>query len=156
MRKRTIQTESRSVATAPAPGGLDLAAVATVEVTSEQADFPIESVFAAAPGEWRAEAPGEQVIRLVFDEPTSVRSIQLSFVDPHQARTQEFTLSYAADQEMREIVRQQWTFSPDGCHSECEDYRVDLTAVRLLELRIQPDLQYGRAVANLARWSVCA
>ena len=156
MRKRTIQSDSQSAAATIVGVGLDLTQIATVEVTSEQTEFPIESVFAASPGEWRADSDGEQVIRLIFDEPTSIRSIQLGFVDSRNQRTQEFTLSYTADGEMREIVRQQWTFSPDGCHSEFEDYKVELSAVRSLELRIQPDLQHHQALANLSYWRVHA
>ncbi|MBT9585907.1 carbohydrate-binding protein [bacterium] len=154
MRKRTIQSDSKSATATIVGKRLDLAQIASVEVTSEQAEFPIESVFAAPPGEWRADSVGEQVIRLLFDEPTPIRSIQLGFVDSRSQRTQEFTLSYAADGEMREIVRQQWTFSPDGCQSEFEDYQVELAAVRTLELRIRPDLQHRQALANLAYWRV--
>ena len=42
--------------------------LATVQVTSEDPAFPIESVFRNNGG-WRAAKEGEQVIRLVFDEP---------------------------------------------------------------------------------------
>lgn len=154
MRKRLIQPPSQSDQNVSVPDRLDLAALATVEVTSEQAEYPIESVFAPEPSEWRAEHPGEQRIRLIFDEPTRIRSIQVGFVDTRHERTQEFTLSYTADQEPREIVRQQWTFSPGGCHSEFEDYQVELSSVRTLELRIQPDLQHGQAPASLAYWRV--
>jgi hypothetical protein len=47
---------------------MDLGQLATVEVTSEDRNFPIESVFAAngGPG-WRASQKGEQQIRLIFD-----------------------------------------------------------------------------------------
>jgi len=51
-----------------------------VEVTSEQDTFPIESVFVGNAKEgWRASEPGEQMIRLVFDQPVSVNRIQLRF-----------------------------------------------------------------------------
>ena len=150
MRKRLIRNQSTK--TENPTEGLDLVSLASVEVTSEQADFPIESVFAAPAKEWRAETVGEQVIRLVFDQPTAVGRIQLGFHEADSERTQEFTLSYAADGELREIVRQQWTFSPGGSTREVEDYQVDLTGVRSLELRIQPDIQHQQAVASLAHW----
>ena len=41
----------------------------------------------------------------------------------------------------REIVRQQWNFSPQGSTSEIEDYGVGLPGVSALELTITPDLR---------------
>jgi outer membrane receptor protein involved in Fe transport len=38
----------------------------------------------------------------------------------------------------KEIVRQQWNFSPAGSTTEIEDYAVDLDGVSVLELAIQP------------------
>jgi hypothetical protein len=54
----------------------------------------------------------------------------------------------------REIVRQQWNFSPAGSGSEVEDYEVDLDGVSALELAIKPDLARGEAPATLASWRV--
>jgi hypothetical protein len=59
-------------------GWLDLQQMATVEVTSEDASFPIESAFAPKDGAgWRASRPGEQQIRIIFDEPVSLASFVL-------------------------------------------------------------------------------
>ena len=55
---------------------------------------------------------------------------------------------------MIEIVRQQWNFSPAGSTTEIEQYAVDLDAVSVLELSIQPDLSRREAVATLASWRV--
>ena len=48
---------------------LDLDQIATVEVTSEDAAFPIESALHLhhGPG-WHASEKGEQLIRIIFDE----------------------------------------------------------------------------------------
>jgi hypothetical protein len=51
-----------------------------------------------------------------------------------------------------EIVRQQWSFSPQGSTSEIEDYQVNLGSVSILELAIKPDLTPDNAFATLARW----
>jgi hypothetical protein len=69
-------------------------------------------------------------------------------------RTQEFTLRWApaADGSTREIVRQQWNFSPTGSTTEIEDYVVDLDGVSVLELAIQPDVNRRDPVATLASW----
>ncbi|HOE43494.1 MAG TPA: hypothetical protein PLB25_17965, partial [Rhodoferax sp.] len=49
----------------------------------------------------------------------------------------------------REIVRQQWNFSPDGASSEIEDHRCELPAVTQLELIINPDISGNDAIASL-------
>jgi hypothetical protein len=136
---------------APNAGWLDLAQIATVEVTSEDPRFPIESVFAGGGSGWRAGQTGEQQIRLIFDEPVSLRRIQLRFEEPGTERTQEFILRWsAAHGTGTEIVRQQWNFSPQGSITEVEDYAVDLESLSVLELAICPDISKRDAVASLA------
>ena len=39
------------------------------------------------------------------------------------------------DEPLKEVVRQQWNFSPDGSTAESEDYAIDLKRVSILELR---------------------
>ena len=54
---------------------------------------------------------------------------------------------------VREIVRQQWTFSPGGATQESENYVVDLKGLRGLQLAIRPDLNSDSdAVASLRAW----
>jgi hypothetical protein len=156
MRKRIggVPTARNS---SPSDGGwLNLSEIATVEVSSEQDGFPIEAVFADNGGRgWRASQPGAQIIRILFDEPVAVRRIRLRFEEPQDERTQEFTLSWCpAAGGSREIVRQQWNFSPAGSTAEIEDYVVSLEAVSTLELAIEPDIGSEKAVATLAMWRV--
>src|SRR5260221_10145616 len=94
---------------------LNLVEAASVEVSSEDPQHPIESAFKH--GEtlgWRAGQPGEQLIRLIFDEPKGLRRIWLRFSEAKVERTQQFTLRWAESQTgpFREIVRQQWNFNP--------------------------------------------
>ncbi len=136
---------------------LHLEQLANVEVTSEDPDYPVESVFAANGGQgWRAANPGRQIIRLLFHEPQSVRQIHLEFSETQVARSQEFTLRWrsSADTSLREIVRQQWNFSPQGSTSQVEDYQVNLTGVSALELVLDPDLSGAGAIASLDRWQI--
>jgi hypothetical protein len=130
----------------------------TVEVTSEDPNFPIEAAFVGDSGDigWRASAKGEQQVRLLFDQPVSVRRIQLHFTEPTRDRLQEFSLRWLAEDggQPREIVRQQWNFSPEGSTSEMENYEVSLDGVSALELSIKPDLTYNEAMASLASWRV--
>ena len=70
---------------------LDLEQIATVEVTSEDPHFPVEAVFESDSSiGWRASQDGEQQLRIIFDEPTTLHRIQLHFVEQEVERTQEF------------------------------------------------------------------
>jgi hypothetical protein len=76
----------------------------------------------------------------------------LVFEDSENTRTQEFVLRWSPDagHSFREIVRQQWNFSPPDSVRETEDYTVELSAVTALELMIVPDKVGGAARASLA------
>jgi hypothetical protein len=131
---------------------LDLDGAAVVEVTSEDKEHPIES--ALVPEEtrgWRAAASGTQTIRLIFDEPQRLTRIALIFEENETERTQEFVLRWSGDsgRSFREIVRQQWNFSPPNTSREVEEYRFDLSDVAVLELIIVPDISRGSAHASL-------
>ena len=131
---------------------LDLEHITRLEITSEEAGHPIESALIPGRGlGWRAAESGEQTIRLLFDEPQRIRRIRLSFDEQSGGeRTQEFVLSWSLGGEhYREIVRQQYNFSPSGVTSEVEDYVVDLDGVATLELVIIPDISGGQARASL-------
>jgi len=157
MRKRIAGSEGSVARPAPASRWMDLGEIATVEVTSEDPEFPIESVFRANAGSgWRASQKGEQQIRLIFDEALAVHRIQLHFLEPTRDRLQEFTVRWspADGGQPKEIVRQQWNFSPAGSTSELEDYEVNLDGVCVLELVIRPDLTHNDALATLAAWRV--
>jgi hypothetical protein len=123
-----------------------------VEVTSEDEHFPVESAFCSGDARgWRAAAPGRQTIRLVFDHPQRLQCISLVFEEDEIGRTQEFVLRWSSDggSTLKEIVRQQWNFSPPGSIREAEQYRVDLHNVNVLELLIKPDIAGGDAHASL-------
>jgi hypothetical protein len=133
---------------------LNLEELTEVEVTSEDPAYPIESALLPSRASWwRASAPGKQTIRLLFDQPQRLQRIWLSFVEPLIERTQEYVLRWSPDggKSFSEIVRQQWTFSPQGATSETEDHRVDLPQVTVLELTIIPDISGGNAFASLAQ-----
>ena len=153
MRKRIIGNGPGEVAAAE-PDWMDLEHLAQVEVTSEDVDHPIESALIPGKGVgWRAAQPGEQTIRLLFNEPLRLKRIHLMFQEDEQERTQEFVLRWSPDggQSYREILRQQYNFSPPETAREIEDYNVDLVGVTVLELRIVPDISGGSAQASLAQ-----
>lgn len=152
MRKRIIQQNTEASQPEEDQGWLDLAQLVQVEMTSEDPEFPIESAMDGGPG-WRAQHPGQQTIRLLFDKPQHIKRIKLVFQEDEWARTQEFSLRWSTDGTAfpREIVRQQYNFSPPDVTRECENYSVDLAALMLLELIIVPDISGGEARAWLAQ-----
>ncbi|MGB2832116.1 MAG: discoidin domain-containing protein [Methylotenera sp.] len=151
MRKRII-TQTQQEITPSGTNWLNLEELTVVEVSSEDAAYPIESALLnnRTLG-WRAAEPGKQVIRLLFDSPQPINRIFLRFVDTSTARTQEFVLSWSADggKSFSEIVRQQWNFNPQSATKETEDFNVDLPAVTALELSVTPDISGGHALASL-------
>jgi hypothetical protein len=151
VRKRLITPTPENIRTR-SEGWLDVERAAEVEVTSEDRDCPIEAVFSSGDASgWRAAAPGKQTIRLVFDQPQRLRCICLVFEENEADRTQEFVLRWSADggRSVKEIVRQQWNFSPPRSVREVEEYRVQLSGVTVLELIITPNISGGVARASL-------
>lgn len=153
MRKQLI----RNATGAKVPGAelwLDLETLATVEVTSEDREHPIEHALVSPEGSgWRAAEPGPQLIRLVFDQPQDVKRIHIAFQESAVERTQEFALRWSPEPDSkstREIVRQQWNFNPGGSTAQLEDYGVNLSGVRVLELNIVPNISGGEDRASLA------
>ncbi|HJY75221.1 MAG TPA: hypothetical protein VKE95_01255 [Burkholderiales bacterium] len=133
------------------PAWLDLERLARVEVSSEDPAHPVEEALLGRASGWHAAASGPQTLRLCFDEPQLLQRIRLHFEETQHERRQEFALRWSADgTSFREIVRQQWNFSPSGSTREAENYVVVLAGVFVLELHIIPDTSGGEARASLA------
>jgi hypothetical protein len=151
MRKRLI-TPSPQTGTLHEEGWLDLDREAVVEVTSEEKEYPVEGALVAGDMRgWRAAVSGAQTVRLIFDMPQRLTRISLVFEENDTDRTQEFILRWSGDggRSFREIVRQQWHFSPPETIREVEEFRVVLSDVTVLELTIVPDISRGSARASL-------
>ena len=73
------------------------------------------------------------------------------FEENETARTQEFVLRWSAEggTSVKEIVRQQWNFSPPESIRGVEEYQVDLSRVTELELVINPNIGGGATRASL-------
>jgi hypothetical protein len=126
-----------------------------VELTSEDPDWPIEHALQGqGTSGWRATAPGPQTIRLAWPAAISIRRIRLLFDEHSHARTQEFVLRATTAVGEREIVRQQFTFSPPGTTIQCEEYATNLDGVSQLELAIIPAIDGGSAIATLREWRI--
>jgi hypothetical protein len=148
MRKRVL-----APGRAGAEGWLDLEALAQVEISSEDPTHPIEFALSGHEDGWQAAMSGQQVVRVLFDEPCELRVIEVAFDEHRAARTQEFLLRWSSDGgcSYRDIVRQQFTFSPPGTTCETERFTVNLRGVTAVELAIVPDISHGPAYASLRR-----
>lgn len=153
MRKRFIAQPQKQPAVAD-QDWLPIEHLADVEVTSEDPVYPVENALLLdRTGEWHASSPGRQTIRLHFNQSQYVKRIWMQYTELVLERTQECVVRWSGDggRSFREILRQQWNFSPHGSTSETEDCRVDLPGVTVLELDIIPDTSGGNAVASLTR-----
>ncbi|HEY3198232.1 MAG TPA: hypothetical protein VGJ57_09475 [Nitrospirales bacterium] len=139
------QVGAHPATTGAHPDEIPVAAVATVLVTSEAADHPIDNVFDGQRGSggsrWVAEKSGEQAVTLVFDVPQKIRKVTIEVEEETVSRTQEVVLavSYDGGQKYRELVRQEFNFSPPGTTFEREEWTVPGEPVTHLRLWIKPD-----------------
>ncbi len=135
---------------------LDLEALASVEVSSEAAGFPVEG--ALVPGSsrgWQAASAGTANLLLRFDAPLHIAQVLLHCIDREHERSQEWALTaHLVDGSEREIVRGGWNFSPGGSTDQREVYTLNLGGVRELALAIDPDRGRERYPATLAAWRV--
>jgi hypothetical protein len=156
MRKRIVNHDTQR-SSPQSEGWLDLEKLAQVEVSSEEAEHPIEAaLMPGASSGWRAATPGQQLVRLMFDEPQNLRLIHLVFHEHEQERLQEYTLRWSSGVggPYREIVRQQYNFSPPTTTTEVEDHTVNLDSCAELELSIVPDLRGSAAHAAIVEFRV--
>ena len=151
MRKSIVSQAKASAASPSSDEWLDLEQIASAEISSEDPQHPFENALQSGNGGgWKAADPGPQVIRLTFDHPQSIRRIRLEFREENRERAQEFAVfASTPTHQRREVLRQQWTFSPGGSAIEVEDYTVDLPDVLSLELDIDPGRHDKMAMATL-------
>jgi hypothetical protein len=151
MLRKQILTKPETV---PGQGAQkDIAALAAVLVSSEDPLHPIDYAFDGQRGpgasRWIAAQPGEQSLILAFDTPQTIRKILVEVEEPSISRTQEMAVSISQDggRTYRELVRQEYNFSPHGTTLEHEEWSIKADAISHLQLRIKPDKggQAGRA-----------
>jgi hypothetical protein len=134
------------------PGSwLDIETTATAELSSEDPEHPFEQALRSDTADgWRAFDSGPQLLRLRFDSPQSIRRVHLVFREQEVSRSQEIAL-FATSKTLprKELVRQQWVFSPQGATTEVEDYFFDLSEVTALELEIDPGRHDKHVFASL-------
>jgi hypothetical protein len=151
MRKAPIRGFDNSSGLTSAGSWLDLENIAVAELSSEDPEHPFEAALRADSEDgWRAAVSGPQLLRLRFDSPQPVRRIRLQFREEAVSRSQEIALFATSNTfQRKELVRQQWTFSPQGSTTESEDYFFDLREVTMLELEIDPGRHDKQVFASM-------
>lgn len=153
MRKEILKEPDQSQV--PRSDLIDVAAVARVLVTSEDADHPVERAFdgRGGPGgtRWVAAGDGEQTLIVAFDNPRRIRGILLEIEELEVGRTQQLQVAVSTDGggSYRELVRQEYNFSPPDTSFERERWSAEAEGVTHLRLVITPDKGGKRGRASL-------
>lgn len=144
MLRKQIFTEQTSTPGLQA-GEKDIIALATIMVTSEAADHPVDNAFDGhrGPGgsRWVAGMPGDQTLIVAFDTPQALHKVSLEVEEREVSRVQELALALSSDggQTYHEVLRQEYNFSPGGATFEREEWTVAAEAVTHVRLIIRPD-----------------
>jgi hypothetical protein len=138
----------------------DIPALATVLMTSETPDHPVDNVFdrRGGPGgtRWVAGTDGEQTLVVAFDQPQAIHRIGVEIEELASSRTQVLSLALSQDggRTYREHVRQEFNFSPPGTTFEREDWAVPAEHVTHVRLVILPDKGHAPARATLTSLTI--
>jgi hypothetical protein len=135
------------IKSAPAlmPGEINVVTAATVLVTSEDPEHPVDHAFDSHRGlggtRWIAGEPGEQTLIVAFDGTEAVGRVILEVEEPEVVRTHELQLAISSDggRTYRDVLRQEYNFSPPGTTFEREDWAVSAAGATHLRLQVKPD-----------------
>ena len=157
VRKRLLPKEGENPAAFA--GEIDIASHAVLAYTSDDPDHPIDSLIDGHYGRdstfWAGAKPNtmERII-VEFDQPQSVSWMIYEVEECACARTQEVSVEVSLDggRTYRQILVQEYTFSPDGATFQREVQRLNLPPISHLRLTILPDKSgSGRAKLNSLR-----
>lgn len=153
LRKLIVPAHPNERRTGEEAEGMSIPELATVLVTSEAAEHPVDCLFDGHDGpggtRWVAAVDGEQELILAFDTPQTIQEVGLETEEFQASRTQVLTLALSQNggRTYREILRQEFNFSPPGTTFERERWTVAATMVSHLRVTVRPDKggKLGRA-----------
>jgi hypothetical protein len=154
-RLRKRQLEADAAASGGAADEIDIAGCATIAYSSEQPGHPIEHLLDGRSGtgatRWIATRPDviEQIV-VEFDQPRAIARLVYEVEEAERERTQEIRVEVSADggRTYRQILVQEYTFSPRGATYQREEQRLDLLQISHLRLTIVPNKD-GSGTATL-------
>jgi F5/8 type C domain len=153
LRKRQLEADGAT----PARGAdeVDIAICATIAYSSEDPAHPVEHLLdgRSGPGatRWISAHPDviEQIV-VEFDQPQTISRLVYEVEEAVRERTQEVRVEFSDDggRTYRQILVQEYTFSPGGATYQREDQRLNLRQVSHLRLTIVPN-KNGSGTATL-------
>jgi hypothetical protein len=153
LRKR--QLEANGVTRARATDEIDIASCATIAYSSEDPAHPVEHLLdgRSGPGatRWISARPDatEQIV-VEFDQPQTIARLAYEVEEAMRERTQEVRVEVSDDggRTYRQILVQEYTFSPGGATYQREEQQLNLRQVSHLRLTIVPN-KNGSGTATL-------
>ena len=153
LRKRPLEAEAAT--SARAAGEIDIAGCATIAYSSEDPAHPVEHMLDGRNGpgatRWVSTRPDTvEHIVIEFDRPQPISRFVYEVEETVRERTQEVRLDVSEDggQSYRQILVQEYNFSPGGATYQREEQRFNLRQVTHLRLTIVPN-KSGSGTATL-------
>jgi hypothetical protein len=153
LRKRVLEADA--VTSAGTADLIDIASCATIAYSSEKPGHPVEHLLDGRPGpggtRWISARSDviEQII-VEFDQPQTISRLAYEVEEAVRERTQEVRVEVSEDggRTYRQILVQEYTFSPGGATYQREEQRLDLLQTSHLRLTIVPN-KNGSGTATL-------
>jgi F5/8 type C domain-containing protein len=153
LRKRPLEADA--AASGRAANEIDIAGRATVSYSSEDPAHPVEHLLdgRSRPGTTRwMSARFDTIEHLVveFDQPQTISRLIYEVEEATRERTQQVRVEISEDgaRTYRQILVQEYNFSPRGATYQREEQRFDLHGVTHLRLTIVPN-KSGSGTATL-------
>jgi hypothetical protein len=143
LRKRPLEKAAANAATT---GEIDIAGCATIAYSSEKPDHPVEHLLDASFGpratRWISAHPNTiEHILVEFDRPQAIARLVYEVAEAMHERTQEIHVEVSEDggRTYRQILVQEYNFSPRGATYQREEQRINLENVTHLRLTVVPN-----------------
>src|SRR2546421_6601819 len=153
LRKRPLETDATT--NARADDEIDIAGCATIAYSSEDPAHPVEHLLdgrsGPGAGRWMSARPDTtEHIVVEFDRPQAISRLVYEVEESMRERTQEVRVEVSEDggRTYRQILVQEYTFSPGGATYQREEQRFNLRQVTHLRLTIVPN-KSGSGTATL-------
>jgi hypothetical protein len=153
LRKRPLEAEA--AASLGNAGEIDTAGSATIAYSSEDPAHPVEHMLDGRSGpeatRWMSARPDTtEHIVIEFDRPQTISRILYEVEETIRERTQEVRVEVSEDrgQSYRQILVQEYNFSPGGATYQRQEQRFNLRQVTHLRLTIVPN-KSGSGTATL-------
>ena len=145
LRKRPLETDAAT--NARAAGEIDIAGCGTIAYSSEDPAHPVEHMLdgRSGPGatRWISARPDTtEHIVIEFDRPETISRLVYEVEETMRERTQEevrVEVSEDGGRSYRQILVQEYNFSPGGATYQREEQRFNLRQVTHLRLTIFPN-----------------